>query len=677
MRERIESSNNHTRNIYFLFLMAFIYFSNLINSINAQGCFITNRTIILSQWLNNIICLGEKDLKYINFATFSNGDMVVEATANPDSSYRVFYGIKKDGEPLFNDEQYHSRIKISGQSQSNNARYEAEIFIVTIDDKEYLFSIGTGTNKYAELYDLSSKEIKSQVLAKTFLSTNEILNVRGSSTNFTLSGNNFIIFPFLNSGEDLYIKKLSFTSTDISSFNPIKATYSISSKGRSVSCFATESNFIVCFFLHVIQLIWYYYHIGIYDSNLNKKKEICTDYYTVDNSLILKDYPYFSKCIHLEGNIGAFIFYKAKLIIAVYSMETFPTIIFKRIESATSISDYLTPIELNQKEFSSSSLLNDFIKISNTKLCFTSTSTSKENFYIILINIINRNSIVLRYYTLDIFSKYTFKFLQDMRVHLYNNFVAFAFSFCRQSNCESESNPHYAGFMIFSYPNGTDSFLNLTQYIFNNNGINNLVFDLKQNIRIDNNIFGLVYKKIVIKEKNNCDNINIFSNINQDRLIDVNSTLNENEKIKIKLNSYNAFNCLISYKYIITEPDFTKYNSYAERDTSYGQDTSDIFNESKNDYESRVLDYYIILDENLGTQCTNKNCEICLESNKEFCLICKFNNYTININGNNKNKVCYPNSTNLEIFETSEIEKKTTQLIEEQTTELTIESTIT
>jgi hypothetical protein len=174
--------------------------------------------------------------------------------------------------------------------------------------------------------------------------------------------------------------------------------------------------------------------------------------------------------------------------------------------------------------------------------------------------------------------------------------------------------------MIFSYPNGTDSFLNLTQYIFNNNGINNLVFDLKRNIRIDNNIFGLVYKKIVIKEKNNCDNINIFSNIIQDKSIDVNSTLNENEKIKIKLNSYNAFNCLISYKYIITEPDFTKYNSYAERDTSYGQDTSDIFNESKNDYESRVLDYYIILDENLGTQCTNKNCEIFLESNKEFAL---------------------------------------------------------
>ena len=76
-----------------------LYFLFIINQIRADDCKITNKTQIASQWLNNIICIGEKDFAYVNLATLSKGDMIVETTAIPGSSKRKFYGIKSDGGP--------------------------------------------------------------------------------------------------------------------------------------------------------------------------------------------------------------------------------------------------------------------------------------------------------------------------------------------------------------------------------------------------------------------------------------------------------------------------------------------------------------------------------------------------------------------------------------------------
>lgn len=127
----------------------------------------------------------------------------------------------------------------------------------------------------------------------------------------------------------------------------------------------------------------------------------------------------------------------------------------------------------------------------------------------------------------------------EMRLHLYNNFPVFGFCFCRQSLCETKVNPHYAGFMIFSYPNATNYNLNMTEYLFINNDtkIYNIDFSLKENIRIDNNIFGLIYSGIKTKGISNYNYINFFSSINSNTPIGQNSILHENEKIKVSFDS--------------------------------------------------------------------------------------------------------------------------------------------
>ena len=604
--------------------------------------------------------------------------MIVEATAIPDSPKRMFYGIQSDGEPLFNNKQYHTTIVISNQNESNNTRYEGEIFIVPINGQEYVFSIGKGNNKYAELLDLNKCETKSQQLAITFFSATKIVSVLNYPTSFKVGDKYYFIFPFIDEGsnsEIFSIKKLYFSSTDIITYNPILKSYSyydLSSPpcGRSTSCFVTDSNYIICLYNSLNFYFISAYTIGVYSSDLekivivyplsNNNNVYFPYYYAYDADNI---FQFFSKCIYLEGETGLFIFYKATASGMNWIMDTYPIILFKTFDGSSSLNDYLSisEISLSQYTFNSSSLLNDIVKLSTTKLCFISTSSSKETLYIILLNIFNKKQVTTRLYTFDIFSKYTFKFLGEMRLHLYNNYAAFGFSFCRQATCETKVNPHYAGFMIFSYPNGTDYSLKVQEYFFDNNEIN-LEIDLKENIRIDNNVFGLIYSGIEIKSFNNCNNVNFVSSLNSDTDIGVDSILGENENIVVSFNSYNSVECQINFIYIITESDYDVYNSYCQRST-YGVDTEETsvaFNNQKDTYKSRVLGYSIIIEENLETQCTDINCKLCLESQKDFCIICKYN-YTISNDNGIKKKNCAPIETTQIIDTTQPIE--TTQLI--------------
>ena len=68
-----------------------------------QNCSVANE-IIKTQLITNIIWIGDKDFRYINFANYSNGDMIIETTSYPGNSKRMFYGLKNNGEYLFQKE---------------------------------------------------------------------------------------------------------------------------------------------------------------------------------------------------------------------------------------------------------------------------------------------------------------------------------------------------------------------------------------------------------------------------------------------------------------------------------------------------------------------------------------------------------------------------------------------
>lgn len=99
------------------------------NEFKNQTCILANE-IIKTQWLNNIIWIGNNDFKYVNLASNSNGDLIIETTSNPSSPERKFYGLKRDGQPYFKNNQYINSLIVSDQEGIDNGRFEGEIFLL-------------------------------------------------------------------------------------------------------------------------------------------------------------------------------------------------------------------------------------------------------------------------------------------------------------------------------------------------------------------------------------------------------------------------------------------------------------------------------------------------------------------------------------------------------------------
>ena len=61
-----------------------------------------NNSIINKQWLTNIIMIGEPNYRFLNFANFSNGTMIIEVSPDKDElNKRIFFGLNADGSYLF------------------------------------------------------------------------------------------------------------------------------------------------------------------------------------------------------------------------------------------------------------------------------------------------------------------------------------------------------------------------------------------------------------------------------------------------------------------------------------------------------------------------------------------------------------------------------------------------
>ena len=612
-------------NLILLINQIFIAFSEL-------NCEISVPDNINTQKLDHIICLGTSGFTFPNFGTFSDGSLIVETSRDLGTVDRSFYGITVDGKPYFSNNQYHMSLK----SDSNCYRKESENTIITFNDdkhSEYLISVGNNIN--VEMYDLKEKTLKYKIDTSSFIEGKNMDSEVQSLIQYYDGSNYYLYHSYLTKDCYIYVRKLKFHSVDSMSYI-ITQSYNMKYiYGKIGSCYLTKQNNLVCLTIYSAFLLSSpYLYISVFDSSLTRKVHTQLSYTMVPTEL---SYPYFFKCIHLKEEIGVFVFYRSES----NKMVSNPKILFKKY-SNSGISDYIPEIELNKKSFNIDRLLNDIVKINEKKLCFISTSENKEEMYIILISIYDNTKTVIRYYILNIFSLYSFKFYLHMRANAYNNFIAFAFSFCRSSSCGSSSNTHYPGLIFFNYPNGTDFTLNLINNMFSDNDkINNYTINLHNQVRIDNNIFGLQYEHINIKKYINCNSIQFFSSVINHVNIIENYNLGEEENIIAKEIPLDKTECSIIYTYIITEPNFAQYNSYATEKVIPDTYTEEKFEEEKDLYESRYLFYNLSINEDLSDNCPDNNCLICKDNDKNKCIVCKYN-YIINSDENGKYKTCFP-----------------------------------
>ena len=599
---------------------------------------IKDNDIIRKQWLNNIITFGPTDCRFSKIAKYSNGDILALTIIDTEYTYfPYFYGLKNNGRPLFiknNTENpyYPLNDEINENDYIPFYYYEGEVLIIKIGEnlEEYLLNINCYYSEI-ELYDFKENSFYFKVINDKY---SYGYNYRGPFFNLKDSNNFFYGGIYRNlvsqTSKYMFLVKISLTKTknsdgeDIYLFSLIKDVAEQNEiHGYMISCFETESKYIICFYMD--SLTEKKYIISLYDENLNKKQNSVS----ITTKIISKDI--FFICIHYEAEIGLFLYYDYIDDKGPYPIITFKEQKSEEIESINGLND----IQINSYIFNTNLNLNDFINISKDLFCFSSVSEEKEILYIILIKIFNnKTKVKIRYYVIRTFGLYKYKFYLDLRLNTFKESITLSSSYCNKTH----SDVHYNSLIIFSYPNSTDVNKNIIDELFEKNQkIEDLVFNfnLTDYVIIENNIFGLVFSKIIIQNinNNNPNNIQLFSSKNNE---EINSTLEllEGEDIKALFKNYELFNCSFEYIYEATEPDYAVFEEYPEIINSENGDDESIF--EKKAYTGRLSYYNLYLNAQLTKDCSS-NCELCYDDIDKNCIVCSTNEYKIKINSNDKN----------------------------------------
>ena len=256
--------------------------------------------------------------------------------------------------------------------------------------------------------------------------------------------------------------------------------------------------------------------------------------------------------------------------------------------------------------------------MSENKICFI-TTTLELSLKIYLIYLYEQEEdelkkVILREYNLETFNLYHFYIDNKLSSVIYNNFIALAFNY--KTN---DSYSIYAGLLIFGYANSTDYTLDLENHIVNENNLH-IEIDLKSFLKIENNIFGYEYSYSTIMDLINCNDIIFYSSKDKNKNIIIDSILENNETIQFdfEIKEYNAFECLIKYINVVSEPNLTTFNNYPNNYTNLENDT--YFDDQKGEYIGKQSTYKIMLNYDIKKSCGD-GCSLCLNSSQFKCLI--------------------------------------------------------
>ena len=208
--------------------------------------------IILPKFIcqSSIIVFNSYQYRSGHFAFTSNGDMIVEYSYNKN---RLFYGLDKNGKYYFknSDQSKVPTKEITLSFNNNNAyRYEARNIFVTIDNKEYLFSIATHSS-VVELFDLHDGNY-IDISYKLRLSENFLGNKLYSYV-FSLlkmDNNQYLISYFYMNNNGYYsLQKFNFINFGLENSdlqkNITSEAYEIKYANRIVSCFIMGKEIVV------------------------------------------------------------------------------------------------------------------------------------------------------------------------------------------------------------------------------------------------------------------------------------------------------------------------------------------------------------------------------------------------------------------------------------------------
>ena len=605
-----------------------------------NGTCTINNTIIKTQWLTDIINVGGITYRYVNLALSSKNDLFLHTTANPSKNENCFFGIKSDGTPYFNSTGGSSSIVyIKYNISSLKSRSKGQVINILLNDvdntdnnnknkNEYFMSIGKDDNN-VELFDLESKQLRSYSLSKLIFKST-IRSKIFSLINYNENNKNSYILTFIGKNDDnnmYYIfQKYEFKlNNETNQIEYIQYNYNWNQTLDEnkfkfmVTCYQTVKKIIVCFYYNSNG----YYTATLYDLNLLEQSSFSFGMPSND------DQNLFFKCIHFKDEIGVFYYFMGDN----EEGNNKPTIdivefIKKDGEKKYTKNDLFKSLVTKKDKISESIYYNAILKLEKNRFGIIQISNNREIIYIIIYKTYNNDmNIIARYYTINLYQLYFLKIAKDIDTILYNSFLVTAFSFCNGNEEFNNCTNSFSSLILFSYPNSTEYTINLIDHLKEYNHTFPLNEILDNQIKIDNNIFGLIVKgiKILSYPKNNKEIIISLYSYIKEVIVNENDFINKNEEIQFHFPDpeISGGRYIIEFRPVVTEPSFDKFNSYCEIDSDYGDLKEEKKEFKKSEYIGKTGYIYIVVQQPLTNNCKDENCFYCLQNSQDNCTFLK------------------------------------------------------
>ena len=275
----------------------------------SMECILDNQ-IIKAQYLNDIIFVGEKDYRYLNFLNLSNGDMIFQTTAYPEKYKRIYYALKNNGRGYFIEENSNEETPFYSFNCSYLYKFESENIIFVYNQKEYFLSMGRLYSD-TEIFDFEHKSIIAQN------ETELLLNFRNYNlrANLIKLNTNSFILSGIEINNDQYYQKIIKFDLNLQLIDSGNLFYSniiceikrkTCDNSQSASCFMTENNIIICFYCFEKDTSSdeLYFLITAYSDNLSILAEL-----EINDSGIKNDSYFYS--ISFKEEAGIFIYYNS------------------------------------------------------------------------------------------------------------------------------------------------------------------------------------------------------------------------------------------------------------------------------------------------------------------------------------------------------------------------------
>ena len=434
-----------------------------------------------------------------------------------------------------------------------------------------------------------------------------------------LKNNNYFL-TFIRITKILFITRhqesfliFNFNTNNLNGLEKIETIEETINYIKTTQCFQTKNEFIECIFNPLTAGTKF--AIVVFDSSLNR----------IDDYVLIADINKYTfiKIFHIKEEIGGYVYFDfntncPRIQIRILKINGSKFSLDNKFGSENSF------IELNKDgiySYSNELFLSDTIKINNQKFSVILTTEDLSNIIICLFDMYDDdNSIKLRYFKIDLSIK-DIKIFVNICGFLFNENIGLAFY---------DSNSKYPGYMIFGYPNVTDT---NKIFLFENN--KEYDFPLNDNIEISNNIFGYKINKIKIINftNSNLSGIDLSSFINNAPL-EEGQELEINDKIifKEKESGANTGVYILGLIAKVEESNYEEYESLIDGEFHYGNDHKDFY--APKIFDSKIIKIYYIIDrtcDNAFHRVINSGEKISYEDN-----FCQYNNYKYYIDDKNE-----------------------------------------